>query len=300
MARTRAELRTWLRRELGDNLKASGTVDSGTITTLVDAAVLVQADDFWNGYVLNIETAAGADPEEESREITDFVNSTNTLTTDPFSAAVDTGDTYTIAFFSDSQLNEYINEAIQDIARQQPYYTTATISAVDGQKRYDFPTGARRIDAIKYINTTTEEEIDYEFTIEPYDKQIVFTGYWNESKTLTAFITKDHTALTTDAGTTTVEEEHEIGIIIFAQILAASKMRGFVYETAGELKPIHWARGQVSQNGGTLAQWMQKYEDDLLKRYKAILGVAGGYTTMSMHADADVSMTEEETEYLKA
>lgn len=298
-ARTLAELREWLRREIGDEARVSGSADSGSQTTLVDATLLSQSDDYWNNYVLNIESAGAAVPEGESKEILDFTNSNNTLTTEPFSAAIENGDSYSIAFFSNSQLNRYINEAIRDISRHRPHYTTAALNAVDGQKRYDFPTGARRIDKIEYINTSTEEEIDYSFSIEKYDKKIVFPGYWSESKALTVFFTKDHTALTSDSDTTTVEEEDEIAIILFAQALTILQMRGARYESMGELKPIDWARGQVRQAGGSLMQWLSKYYDDLMAKFQKIVGQKEPFVGRSKSVDQDVSLGTV-TEYLKA
>ncbi|MFC1995671.1 hypothetical protein ACFLVM_02200 [Chloroflexota bacterium] len=94
----------------------SQTADSGTTTTLVDAA-LTEADDYWNGWLLTITAAGGGPPEGESQFVTDFVASTDTLTTATFTTAIDTGDSYTLtsdAYIeveaeSSSALTTYIN-----------------------------------------------------------------------------------------------------------------------------------------------------------------------------------------------
>jgi hypothetical protein len=72
---------------------AAGEADSGTATTLVDAA-LIEADDVWNGNVIKFTNGAN---NGLFRTITDFVDGTNTLTFAPaVPAAVGIGDTYDI------------------------------------------------------------------------------------------------------------------------------------------------------------------------------------------------------------
>ncbi len=79
------------------NIGEEGTVDAGTATT-IDDAVLVQADDFWNGARLIITgTTDNLAPLGETSVITDFVVAPNNrLTFTALSANVDIGDTYTI------------------------------------------------------------------------------------------------------------------------------------------------------------------------------------------------------------
>jgi len=60
-----------------DSLKASGTADSGSTTTLVDDA-LTQADDYWN--YGRIEITKGS--KTYYRKVKDFVSSTHTVTLD--------------------------------------------------------------------------------------------------------------------------------------------------------------------------------------------------------------------------
>jgi spore coat-associated protein N len=58
---------------------SSTTTAAGSTTTLVDTA-LTQADDYWNGFKVTIGTRVGV--------VTDFVQSTNTLTVTAFPASV--------------------------------------------------------------------------------------------------------------------------------------------------------------------------------------------------------------------
>lgn len=83
---------------LGEDIAgASGTADSGSSTTLVDDA-LTQDDDYWNGMILTIVAGTNIG---ESRNITDFVAATDTITVSPaFSAAIDATSQYVISAVS--------------------------------------------------------------------------------------------------------------------------------------------------------------------------------------------------------
>lgn len=71
----------------------SGTADSGTITTLVDAARTEADNDYWNGSLLLITSGS---TQGQIRRITDFDAATDTITVDPaFTQAIST-NTYLI------------------------------------------------------------------------------------------------------------------------------------------------------------------------------------------------------------
>lgn len=81
---------------------ASGTIDSGTVSTFVDAA-LTDADDFWNGFYILITGGTGAG---QAREITDWVQSTNTATVSPnFTTTPDNTSVYVITGAAFSEIN---------------------------------------------------------------------------------------------------------------------------------------------------------------------------------------------------
>jgi hypothetical protein len=76
-----------------DRNNVTGTADSGTATTLVDAAGLTQIDDWWNNCIL--EMTSGTIQYEE-RLVSDFAASSDTITVgNAFSAAIST-NTYTL------------------------------------------------------------------------------------------------------------------------------------------------------------------------------------------------------------
>ncbi len=82
-----------------DTVQTVGTVDSGTRTTLVDAAALTDAADFWNLATLVIETTTdGLAPVGEVAFVTDFDAAADELEFDALTAAVGACDTFTVEF----------------------------------------------------------------------------------------------------------------------------------------------------------------------------------------------------------
>jgi len=75
-------------------LSASGTADSGTTTTTVDAE-RTEVDDYWNGYYIQYITGPNAGL---MRLVTDFVASTDTLTHLAFPTAVASGHQYRLLY----------------------------------------------------------------------------------------------------------------------------------------------------------------------------------------------------------
>ena len=64
------------------NENTKGTVDSATTTTLVDAELKQFDDDYWNGGILKVINPATSD--EQIKVVTDFAQSTGTLTVSTF------------------------------------------------------------------------------------------------------------------------------------------------------------------------------------------------------------------------
>lgn len=105
---------TWctINKEAAEN-KVTGTASAGTTTTLVDAS-LSQADDYWVPGMLVITSGTNSG---DYREVSDFVNSTSTLTVRvPFPSAIDSSSAYTLyrmcnKTVSDcsTRFNNYIN-----------------------------------------------------------------------------------------------------------------------------------------------------------------------------------------------
>lgn len=76
------------------NVQQSGTATAGTSSTLVDTIKRKEVDDYWVGGTIDIISGTGAG---QSRTITDFVQSTSTITVSPvFTTTPDTTSVYKI------------------------------------------------------------------------------------------------------------------------------------------------------------------------------------------------------------
>ncbi len=111
------------------NYGVLGTADSGAINTLTDNA-LTQTDDYWNGYSLKIvNTTDGLAPKGQTRQVTDFVASTDTLYTESFSATIGAGDTYWL--YSTTTAGKYISDI--GFSLQAPILIVTITSSPDGR-----------------------------------------------------------------------------------------------------------------------------------------------------------------------
>ena len=95
----------------------SATATGGTTTTLIDTAMLDQADDYWNGdwlYVVNDADASTND--DKIRLITDFTQSSSTLTfLEALGASSASSDTFEIhSGWNAAQIHSAVNAAIED------------------------------------------------------------------------------------------------------------------------------------------------------------------------------------------
>lgn len=97
----------------------SAQADSGTTTTLLDADLLLQGDDFWNGHLVYLPDS------DEVREVSDFDQSSKQLTwLEPVASAVSSGDAYEIwSQLSPEDVHAAINIALR---RAWPYFFEIT------------------------------------------------------------------------------------------------------------------------------------------------------------------------------
>lgn len=128
---------------------ATGTVTSGTLTTTVIDTARDEIDDRWNNKWVYIDTdAGGVAPQGQERKITDFANSTGTMTVDiAFTAAPTTGDTYSLReAFSRAQYVVAINHAIGDGTRAFGTVSVDETTVIKSDTlNYSLPTGCKHI-----------------------------------------------------------------------------------------------------------------------------------------------------------
>jgi len=133
----------------------SGVTTGGGGTTLVDSG-LKGKDDSWNGgsaFITYDAGAAGAAPEGEFAEITDYARATGTVTAN-FSADVAAGDHYALASdrWSARDMIAVINRAIRRLGAIPKVNTSLTTAA--NQSEYALPAGFRNVRRV-YQHTST-------------------------------------------------------------------------------------------------------------------------------------------------
>lgn len=130
--------------ELG--IVSEGTATGGTTTTTVDATLRTEADDYWNGgtvFILRDAAGASAAPEKEYARVTDFANSTGTITHAALTAAPAAGDIYGVAKRSYPLVNliQVINQALDDLGII-PHIDTSSLTGASDQTEYTLPVAA--------------------------------------------------------------------------------------------------------------------------------------------------------------
>lgn len=225
MALTRANLRLDLAYKWGETLEL--VADSGSTTTLVDAAALSQPNDFWNKALLYIITdvgGAGAAPEGESRTVSDYDLATTKLTVSPaFSAAVGAGDTAMVSHLKGvtiGQIHHQLNRAIGDASKW--YYlrktdeSTVTDALAVGTYDYALPTDLLVLNRIRVRDDTDCPwiEMDKGFSIYPKTVSSVIRPYidfksFDTNWTVQLQYTANLSSLTTDASVVGIEPVYE-------------------------------------------------------------------------------------------
>lgn len=140
------------------------TATGGTTTTIVDTKLGEKYGDgdIVNSTVFIIRDAGGNNdaPEQEVSRITDYVQSTNTITVSPsFTVAVASGDTYGISkpIIELDTMKELANNALQGLGTIQ--LTDTSITTVDGQTEYSLPTSLKY--KISMVQISTNDDTNY-------------------------------------------------------------------------------------------------------------------------------------------
>lgn len=171
MTQTLFDLTLELARTIAGEEIVEGIATGGTTTTLIDTAGLaLLPDDYFNSgkkglgsiWVHYDAGGAGASPENEYRTISDFVQSTKTITVPTaFSAAPASGDWYAAlrGRYPLQYLIMHLNRAIRYYYPRQVVVDTASIVPANGTLEYSLPsTDVRVIKVEQVINTTTNEK----------------------------------------------------------------------------------------------------------------------------------------------
>jgi len=149
-------------------LTTPGTATTGSTTTIVDTASRTEPDDFFNGgvaWLLYDANGAAAAPEAEYKTITDFVNSTATVTAGTFTAAVAVGDRYALAtkHVPLPALVELVNESLRDLG-PIPTIDKATITTAAAQTEHSLPIAANLDLRRVWIQNKLSDTNDYQWS----------------------------------------------------------------------------------------------------------------------------------------
>ena len=140
MAKTLFDCTYQLARHLG--ILSEGVATNGSTTTIVDTVERVEADDLWNGgtaWITYDAGGAGAAPQGEYSYISDFVQSTGTITLrSTLTAAVAANDRYGVARprYPLQILIQKINEAVGGVIEKTD---TSTVVIAADQTEYSLP-----------------------------------------------------------------------------------------------------------------------------------------------------------------
>lgn len=305
MALTKAQLRSRVREDCGDEERMIGTSNGGDATTLTDTTRLTQADDYWNGMRLFIiETTDGLAPKGESRRISDFINSTKTLYVElPFSAPVGNGDTYGIATFSNERIDRVIQDTLNDFSEYKPHRFTENMQVTPGNKRFSPPSANSilHVERIEYFSSADQQHLKYENWIwDEILRQVEFDHFWSEQKTLAIFAAKRHLLPSGENDAVTFEDIHEQKVVRWgaANVLNGMSQQEFT-DDFGQLKPVKWTTGDVSEEYGMTFEKLQtvteKAIEEIKESFKSTLQInipnlstrAGGVPVFDTHADPD-------------
>ena len=145
MSSTLSDLTYYVARQLG--MLREGIATGGSTTTLIDTNDRSEDDDYWNGgsaWIIRDAGGASATPEGEYSIISDFVNSTSTVTfRDAMTVAPASGDRYAIAtdWCELHTIIAKINQAVMDVGTI-PYTDTTSITIAADQTEYTLPAAA--------------------------------------------------------------------------------------------------------------------------------------------------------------
>lgn len=215
MPLTKAKFRSRLREELGDVERLTGTATGGSLTTIVDTARLIQPDNYWRerlGKVFIKTSTDGLAPQDEARRIAASSSSNKDLTVElPFSAAVESGDTYGLAIFSNARLDNVVSGTLLDFSDYRPLHFNENLVIATADKRYA-PTSAaaiRTIEMIEDFDAATSKQIIYTGWIWDAGLKKIEFADWQTAKTLKIYATKSHLLPSGEATVHTYEDYDE-------------------------------------------------------------------------------------------
>lgn len=130
-----------------------GTAEAGSTERDIVDRTNIEADDVWNNHYVYVREAGDAAPEGEERAVSDWVQSSGTLTVAPdFTAAITAGDGYLLLPAQRAALVRAINNAIEKATERWgiPTIDTTTITIAASTYQYSLPTDLVYLEDVLY------------------------------------------------------------------------------------------------------------------------------------------------------
>jgi len=282
---TLLEARNRVRDNIGDSIRLSSTATGGTDFTIEDAVKLIQPDDHFKGLNLIITSAGGSAPEGESRVIAKNRAIEKDIDLEsPFTAAVESGDSYDIAVFSNDRLNKILERSLRAFSMIAPKKFTESFPVTDGNKRFA-PTSAATIvsvSGIEYFNAPTQEHIIYP-KVESWQwdsnrKVIEWEYFWTEDKTLTLEGTRLHAFPANDGASFDLDTIHDEPFIALstAEALYAVVQSNNMTEW-GHLSPNVIRREKTSTDWRGVKEFIVQMRQSVLNEIKKDFAGGDGF-----------------------
>lgn len=154
----------------------SGTVDSGTTTTIVDT-IRAEVEDFWkNGTALITKDTGGVAPESEWSRISAFAKATGTVTMDALTAAVAAGDKYALVV-PRYPLHALIDAFNAELTGTQFPEVDTSLTTITSVTEYTLPSGVFKHNLRQVWVQTNDDSADNQwFKLRNWSVQVATTG----------------------------------------------------------------------------------------------------------------------------
>ncbi len=203
-------------------LRSSTTTAAGTTTTLVDSA-RTEPDDFWNDGTLFI---TGGTYANNSRKITDFVNTTGTFTFSPaLAGAPGSSISYSVinGDWPREMLFQFINQALQDIGSTPAVDTSLTTAK--NTSSYSLPAGVYNIKRVEIAEDTADANPYIPWLLwREFDGKLEFDGgIPDEGKTIRLWYEKPHAEVTSDSSV--ISDYVDLPLLVWSAAVHAWRWR---------------------------------------------------------------------------
>ena len=221
-----------------------GVATTGTATAIADTVNLTQADDFFVGggaWILRDAAEAGAVPEGEMGQVTDFVNSSAVLTvaavsgsSDPFSAAVLAGDRYavTTSKYPPQQIIAEVNAALLRMGSIEKTDRTS-VDTASPQTEFGIPAAVSRdLRKVQIQGRTGDSDDTRPKTIENWDIErtaagtsdlLMFPFQYTGSRDVYLTYMQEHSEL--DDPSDAIDESVDINLLVAETAVALLQWR---------------------------------------------------------------------------